>query len=156
MSGKFDPAHVAAAAREALADPGGVSLQSVEIPDYAQLKPLAIRRRLGRAQWAAPQPYGLGGWLFEPLQEHDPRILASVHPETPDEWWIHASIFRRGRMPDYEDLKLLHAAVFGRRWAYQVFAPPADHINLSPYVLHLWGRADGLPSLPNFGQYGTI
>jgi hypothetical protein len=44
--------------------------------------------------------------------------------------------------------------VFGDRWAYQVFAPPADHINLHNFALHLWGRLDGKPVLPDF-TFGT-
>jgi len=64
--------------------------------------------------------------------------------------WIHASLSRPDRMPDYEDLKHLHQAVFGDGWAYQVFAPPAEHVNGHETCLHLFGRADGLPVLPDF------
>jgi hypothetical protein len=57
-------------------------------------------------------------------------------------------------MPDYGDLELMHRAVFGDGWAYQVFTSPADHINIHEYCLHLLGRLDGAPALPDF-TYGT-
>jgi hypothetical protein len=70
--------------------------------------------------------------------------------------YLHASI-AIPPVPTYDDLCLLHRAVFGRRrWAYQVFAPEGEHVNIRADALHLWGRADGKPLLPDFGQYGTI
>jgi hypothetical protein len=86
-------------------------------------------------------------------------VIASTapHPETPDVEWVHASIANRdGRTPTYDELKALHAAVFGDRWAYQVFAPPGRHVNIHANALHLWGRADGINALPDFGYLGTI
>jgi hypothetical protein len=50
----------------------------------------------------------------------------------------------------------LHSAVFGEGHAYQVFVPTSEHINLKENVLHLWGKADGTPALPDFGRFGTI
>ena len=70
--------------------------------------------------------------------------------------WLHASITRIKQMPSYRDLVALHMAVFEDGWAYQLFAPPGDHVNIHDTALHLWGRADGKPALPNFGRYGTI
>lgn len=65
--------------------------------------------------------------------------------------WTHASIAGAERLPSYGDLVELHRWVFGDGWAYQVFAPPADHVNIHPHALHLWGRSDGARALPNFG-----
>lgn len=59
-------------------------------------------------------------------------------------------------MPTYDDLCLLHRAVFKDGYAYQVFAPPSRHVNIHQYALHLWGRSDGKPVLPEFGCEGTI
>lgn len=72
--------------------------------------------------------------------------------------WIHASIAFADRDPTYEELTVLHRGVFGRRrWAYQVFAPTARHVNIHEHALHLWGRADGTPVLPDFGAaFGSI
>lgn len=65
--------------------------------------------------------------------------------------WVHASIAHTDRMPSYVTLAVLHKAVFAEGFAYQVFAPSAQHINIHDYALHLWGLDNGEPALPNFG-----
>jgi hypothetical protein len=71
--------------------------------------------------------------------------------------WLHASIARNDRMPDYADLVALKDAVFGPdREAYQVFPSADRHISIHHQALHLWGRADGARVLPDFGAAGTI
>lgn len=60
-------------------------------------------------------------------------------------------------MPTYDDLVMLHRAVFGLdSYAYQVFAPQRQHVNIHNFALHLWGRADGRAVLPEFGLQGSI
>lgn len=117
---------------------------------------LALRRVLGRKQWAVPNPHGCCGWMIDNLADGDRRIIVTADHQSDSVNWIHASISRRDSMPSYEDLKLLHAAVFGARWAYLVFAPPTEHINIHAHVLHLFGRVDGERALPDFGRFGTI
>lgn len=70
--------------------------------------------------------------------------------------WCHASVAGVDYLPAYADLVWLHQLVFGSGYAYQCFVPPSDHVNIHPYALHLWGRADGEPALPRFGTSGTI
>ena len=56
------------------------------------------------------------------------------------------------KIPTYEDLSLLHYAVWGEEgWAFQVFSPAVEHINIHGRALHLWGAADGRRMHPNFG-----
>lgn len=93
-------------------------------------------------------PFGPDGWRFDNLNGRSSVIVTVADAEGDD--WIHASIAHRDHMPSYSDLKLLHAAVFGNRWAYQVFAPPDEHVNIHSFALHLWGRLDGAPVLPDF------
>lgn len=119
---------------------------------------LAIRRRLGRKDWIRPTMFGPDGWML--FHRDGAKIIVSAGP-APDNGhdvsdWLHASIGRPDRMPDYEDLTMLHKAVWPDGYAYQVFAPPAAHINIHPHVLHLWGRPDGQRQLPEFGALGTI
>jgi hypothetical protein len=118
----------------------------------ASINALAIRRTLGRGNWSTPVPHGLDGYYLVAL-DGSASVVVTCAPCEGDEW-VHASIARRDRIPDYADLKLLHAAVFGDGWAYQVFAPPSDHVNIHENALHLWGRLDGKPALPDF-TYGT-
>ena len=110
--------------------------------------PLRIRRELGRAQWSRPQRHGPDGWAYV-RADRSGSVIVSVAPHDGDEW-VHASIAWVDHMPSYDDLKLLHRAVFGAGWAYQVFAPPSEHVNIHEFALHLWGRLDGSPALPDF------
>ncbi len=115
------------------------------------LDALAIRKRLGRTAWSAPARWGPDGWRFSDRNDDGHIILSVADCEGAD--WVHASMSRVGRVPDYADLKHLHQAVFGDGWAYHVFAPPSEHVNIHDHVLHLWGRLDGKPVLPDF-TYG--
>lgn len=118
---------------------------------------LALRKALGRQAWGVPRPNGCCGWMVDGLATGSiARVIVTADHITDSVNWIHASISRRHSMPTYGDLKLLHAAVFGDRWAYQVFAPPAQHVNIHVNALHLYGRTDGQPALPDFGRFGTI
>jgi hypothetical protein len=74
-----------------------------------------------------------------------------------NEEWLHASMAFEARVPTYDELVILHEAVFGpKRTAYQVFAAADRHVNIHAHALHLWGRADGTLELPDFGEWGTI
>lgn len=124
------------------------------------INPLEIRRRLGRDRYAPPVEFGTTGWRFDALRGERLRILVSEGPvpsAAESGEWLHASISAVDRMPTYDELQMMHRAVWGETgWAYQVFAPVADHVNIHPYVLHLWGRMDGRAELPNFGLHGMI
>ena len=68
--------------------------------------------------------------------------------------YAHASISRVEQVPSYDDLVTLHRSVWGRGgWSYQYFVPEAKHVNFHPHVLHLWGRLDGSPVLPDFVDF---
>jgi hypothetical protein len=87
-------------------------------------------------------------------------VSQAPHPEpdgSGDQLWLHASIYLGDDVtPTYEDLCMLHAAVFGRRrYAWQCFVPGEKHVNIRN-ALHLWGRVDGRNVLPDFGREGTI
>lgn len=106
--------------------------------------------------------YGPTGIVFRIWKEDESgRVLVtqSDHPETGDSTeWLHASISYNTVVPAYEDLYVLHRAVFGRkRYSYQLFVPESSHVNIHARALHLWGRADGKPAMPDFGAIkGTI
>lgn len=110
--------------------------------------PLRIRRLLGKPQWGPPRPHGPDGWAFVRAEGTGSVIVTCA--DTDGVEWVHASIAFPSRMPDYLDLKHLHQAVFGNGWAYQVFSPPSDHVNIHNYALHLFGRLDGKSALPDF------
>jgi hypothetical protein len=114
---------------------------------------LNLRRALGRREWLPPRPFGDDGWSIV-RADRTGSVIASA-ADFDGTTWIHASI-ARDEMPTYDDLVQLHTAVFGDGYAYQVFAPPSQHVNIHQHALHLWGRADGKPSMPEFGAGGTI
>jgi hypothetical protein len=114
------------------------------------LDPLGIRQRLGRKMWSPAHPMGPDGWAYRHTNGVSSVIVTSAPHGEPVTDWVHASVAHADRMPEYDDLKMLHRAVFGDGWAYQVFAPPSEHINIHQFALHLFGRLDGRPVLPDF------
>lgn len=113
-----------------------------------ELRPLQIRSRLGRKDWLAPEGFGVGGWVFLNRHETGQVLVTCRYDLSPA--WVHASIAFRDRMPTYEELASVHWAVFGNHYAYQVFAPEEQHVTFHNHALHLWGRVDGEPVLPEF------
>lgn len=114
-----------------------------------------IRACLGVDEWSVPRPFGPDGWFYLGTVSNPGSIIVSCFDKDGVDW-VHASI-ARPEMPTYEDLKLLHAAVFPGGWAYQVFAPPSSHVNIHENALHIWGRLDGMTVLPDFAAgYGSI
>ncbi len=121
----------------------------------SNLNALAIRRGLKRiAAYQPPEPWGPDGWSFADPASGGTAVVTCFEQDGVD--WVHASIAFQDRMPTYLELALLHDSVWPQGYAYQVFAPPAAHVNIHPYALHLWGRLDGAMVLPDFGEYGTI
>lgn len=120
---------------------------------------LLIRKRLGKDEWSPPIPHGPDGFHYYSLTSDGPRVAYIIvtgwyHDHA---GWLHASMSRPESVPSYDDLVLLHRAVWGATgYSYQVFAPVGDHVNIHDRCLHLWGRADGSPRLPNFAVYGSI
>lgn len=80
-------------------------------------------------------------------------VLASVRKESDGRVWAHVSCSYRDRLPSYADLVDVKAVLFGAdRAAYQVFPRERDHVNIHPYVLHLWGALDGDDPIPAFNR----
>lgn len=127
----------------------------------SNINPLSIRKRLGKDDWAAPVPFGEDGWRFDTKTAKRGRIIVTCSEftalgEPGGLQYLHASWSWQTREPTYDELTWLHKAVWPDGYAYQVFAPPSEHVNIHPYALHLWGRLDGKPILPEFGKFGTI
>jgi hypothetical protein len=122
---------------------------------------LRLRKIMGRRDWHVPILYGDAGhaghgWAMRHRNGTTNIIVSRAHWPGEDVEWIHASISHTNHMPSYDELAQLHRAVFGEAWAYQMFAPTNDHVNIHAHALHLWGRADGQPVTPNFGMLGSI
>lgn len=107
---------------------------------------LRMRKLLGPTEWMAPEPYGPDGWCFGSTDFRRSIIVSAAWMDGAE--WIHASIAYSDHVtvPTNDDMQMLHAAVFGEGYAYQVF--PAWEEG----TLHLFGRSDGKPVLPEFGN----
>ena len=114
---------------------------------------LRLRRVLGRTVYGPPVPFGEDGWRLVRV-DGEGAVIVTVADQVDGVEWVHASISRRDVDPSYADLKLLHRAVFGGGWAYQVFPPQSEHVNIHDHALHLFGRLDGAPALPDM-TYGS-
>lgn len=120
---------------------------------------LAIRKRLDPVLWRPAKPYGDEGWIIDDVLGTQ-RIIVSYHGVWDGAEWVHASISNREAdrgLPGWADTSYLHRAVWGEGgWSYEVHPPQANHVNIHPRALHLWGRLDGKPALPDFAPNGTI
>lgn len=128
---------------------------------------LQIRKAMGSKLWRPATPLGDDSWTMDSVAG-DQRVIVSFHGTAPTESdptrrhegreWLHASMSNRHEgLPTYEDMQMLHRAVWGETgWSYEIHAPVEAHVNFHPRALHLWGLVDGSPALPNFGVGGMI
>jgi hypothetical protein len=62
------------------------------------------------------------------------KILASTGGD-----WDHVSVSCKDRVPTWDEMQQVHRAFFkDDEVAMQLHLPPSDHINVHPFVLHLW------------------
>lgn len=71
------------------------------------------------------------------------RVIAGREEHDVQGGVLHVSVSLPDRLPSWEQLKDAKEAFMGDVWAYQVLAPAKHYLNMHPYVLHLWARADG-------------
>ncbi|MER5622486.1 hypothetical protein ABT061_15725 [Streptosporangium sp. NPDC002544] len=124
---------------------------------HLNCNPLHLARTLHRAGLnpSPPRAHGPAGIAVVLGNRAGSVIVTQAHTDGAD--WLHASIAWADHIPTYDDLVTLKTGVFGdRREAYQVFPAKQRHISIHAHALHLWGRADGAPVLPDFGAAGTI
>src|SRR6266498_2957775 len=80
--------------------------------------------------------------------------LRNRHPRRPRRaGMVHASIAHPDRLPTWDELKSVKAALIGPdRFAYLIFPPSWQYVNIHNFALHLWARwdsGDGA-ALPDF------
>jgi hypothetical protein len=83
-------------------------------------------------------------------------VLVSGRVEADGKRWLHVSCSRPNRLPNWRDLRDVKELFVGpSRLAVQVFPPKEQHVNIHPYVHHLWHCLDGDP-VPDFRYKGQI
>jgi len=71
-------------------------------------------------------------------------VILSGAREEDGKRWLHLSVSRRERLPNWEDLKLVKEVFLGAEsTALMVFAPKSQWISIHPFVHHLWVAVDG-------------
>lgn len=85
-------------------------------------------------------------------------VIWSVSEEQDGRVWLHVSAARADRLPSYSDMANVKRLFIGpSRYAYSVWASDAMHVNIHPYVLHLWCALSGDEPMPDFTrQTGSI
>ena len=84
------------------------------------------------------------------------RVIASVCRERDGKRWIHVSVSRERRLPDWDDLRLVKDVFIGKdRLALQILPREADYYNVHPFCLHLWSCLDGDP-VPDMRKDGHL
>lgn len=69
----------------------------------------------------------------------DLQVIWSVSMEADGQYWLHVSARAKKRIPTYQELTRIKTLFIGDdRIAYHIFAPANEHVNIHPYVLHLW------------------
>lgn len=77
------------------------------------------------------------------LGNHDGlRLIIDCSQKDDDRWWIHISVSRAKRTPSHEDMAAAKRAFLGDRYAYAVYPPRAQYVNIHPNCLHLWSLID--------------
>lgn len=114
--------------------------------------PLRIKKSLSAvyAGVSVPAEFGPDGFMF--TTEYPKRSFIVTAAERDGVEWVHASVAAPDETPTYRDLKYLHAAVFGDGYAYQIFVPSDRHVNIHENALHLFGRLDKRPAMPEFSD----
>lgn len=70
-------------------------------------------------------------------------VLRSISKLANGEEWIHVSISRPDRLPEYQELAKVKKDFLGDELeAYQVFPKKSDHVNVHSFCLHLWAPVD--------------
>lgn len=64
--------------------------------------------------------------------------------------WLHVSVAHTDRMPTYSLVAKVRRAFFlDEALVVQVSPPVAEHVDIHPYMLHLWQRLDGERLVPD-------
>jgi len=78
------------------------------------------------------------------------RVLIDCEQKVDGNHWIHVSYSRNHWTPTHEDTIKVKDAFIGNKYAYSIFPPKENYVNIHKHCLHLWARLDGQAVLPEF------
>jgi len=71
------------------------------------------------------------------------RILVDCEIKADGSPWLHVSVSRKTYTPTHDDMALVKKDFIGEnRYAYSIWPPKSEYVNIMPYCLHLWARWD--------------
>ena len=84
-------------------------------------------------------------------------LIVIISGAIEDDWkrWIHVSLSRKSRMPEYRDITLVRNIFLSNKKTIMILPEDIFHVNIHPYCLHLWHCIDG-DQLPEFSKLGSI
>lgn len=90
------------------------------------------------------------GWCYNGL-----LVMATVGIYGDKKEWLHISLSRKNRIPEYKDIQLAIKHFIGDRKSIMVFPKQKDYVNINKNCLHLFVCNDENP-LPDFNFGGMI
>jgi len=81
------------------------------------------------------------------------RVIVDCETKEDGREWLHVSASRAKWTPTHEDMTLVKRDFIGAsRYAYSVWAPSENHVNIHAHCLHLWAMMDSQDGkvLPEF------
>jgi hypothetical protein len=89
--------------------------------------------------WRILQPWGFGYALGS---NTGLRAIIDCSQKDDDRWWVHISISRQSRTPTHEEMAAAKVSFLGNRYAYAVYPPVEQYVNIHAHCLHLWAVID--------------
>jgi len=103
------------------------------------MRPLPDIKANARLEIKEESKDGFFAYLLRPYRSGQVTVVAS--------WglgWEHVSMAMKNRTPTWEEMCALKEIFWGdEELVVQYHPPKSEHVNLHPYCLHLWKKADG-------------
>lgn len=81
------------------------------------------------------------------------RLIIDCEEKADGRKWLHISVSRKNWNPSHDDMCLVKRAFIGDRYAYAVYPPSENYVNIHTHCLHLWALAEGDGRvLPEFSE----
>lgn len=91
------------------------------------------------AGWSILKTWGLGYALQD---RTGLRLLIDCEQKEDDRFWVHISVSRAARLPTHGEMCAIKTAFLGDRYAYAVYPPTSEYVNIHAFCLHLWALID--------------
>lgn len=82
------------------------------------------------------------------------RVLVDCEEKEDGHRWLHVSFSRKDWTPNHADTVKVKEAFIGDRYAYVVYPPREEYVNIHQHCLHLWSKwtEDDGRVLPEFSS----